>query len=141
MSYSKQIGEYKKNAAIGASPVGLVVMLYDGALRFLDQGKRAMVQKNLEEQNRCLQRAQKIVAELMSSLNMNDGGDVAKNLLALYTYALTEIVNGNMEDSPTAIDNAARTLSELREGWAALERQQRAISIEPDERVSIAQAA
>lgn len=106
---------------MGASPVQLVVMLYDGALRFMEEGKRAMAAKDLETQNFKLQRAQKIVVELMSTLNLQQGGEIAKNLLSLYTFVVNELVEGNIHDDPTKIDNAMRTMSELRDGWYQLE--------------------
>lgn len=125
MAYGKGVQAYRQNAVMGASPVQLVVMMYDGALRFMEEGKRAMAVKDLETQNFKLQRAQKIVVELMSTLNIQAGGDVAKNLLGLYTFVINEIVEGNIYDDPARIDNAMQTMSSLRESWAEIERQSR----------------
>lgn len=122
MGYGKGAQAYRQNAVMGASPVQLVVMLYDGALRFMEEGKRAMAAKDLETQNFKLQRAQKIVIELMSTLNLQQGGEIAKNLLGLYTFVVNELVEGNINDDPVKIDNAMKTMSELREGWAELEK-------------------
>lgn len=105
----------------GATPLQLVVMLYDGALRFLEAGKHAMVTGDRNRQNDQLQRAQRIVMELMGSLDMEKGGDIAKNLLSLYSYALNEVVVGNMSDDPTGVDRAINVLSGLRDSWAQLE--------------------
>lgn len=110
---------------MGASPVGLVVMLYDGALRFMEQGKRAMAEGNLERQDYYLQKAQRIVTELMKSLDMQRGGEIARNLLGLYTFVQGELVTANIEDKPAAVDNAMRTMRELREGWVEIEKQNR----------------
>lgn len=106
---------------MSASPVQLVVMLYDGSLRFMEEAKRAMAVKDLETQNHKLQKAQKIVMELMSTLNFQAGGDISKNLLSLYSFVLNELVEGNVNDDPARIDNAMKTMSELREGWVAIE--------------------
>lgn len=122
MSYGKQLHEYRKTAVNGASPLQLIVMLYDGALKFIDAGKRAMEQGNVEEQNLQLQKAQKIVMELMSCLDMNGGGEVAQNLLALYSYAYNQLVLGNVEDQAEYLDQAAKVLADLRESWVELER-------------------
>lgn len=108
---------------MGASPVQLVVMLYDGAIRFMEEGKRAMAEKNYEVQNAKLQRAQKIVMELMGSLDFAQGGEVAKNLFNLYEFALNEIIEGNLTDDLKRIDNAQKTMSELREAWVTIQRQ------------------
>lgn len=114
--------EYRKNAINGASPLQLVIMLYDGALRFMEQGKHAIQTKDLAKQNDSLQRAQKIVLELMSCLDMERGGEIAKNLLALYTFVLNELVKANVEDSVKSVDNCIRVLSDLRESWSEIER-------------------
>lgn len=130
MSYGKQLHEYRKTAVNGASPLQLIVMLYDGALKFIDAGKRAMELGNVEDQNVQLQKAQKIVMELMSCLDMNGGGEVAQNLLALYSYAYNQLVLGNVEDQPEMLDQAAKVLTDLRESWVELERMTRVPTVE-----------
>lgn len=112
--------EYQKQQVNGASPVQLVVMLYDGALRFMEAGKHAIVNKNLEKQNYYIQKAQRIVTELMATLDMEKGGEVAKNLFALYGYVLNELVTANIQDEIEAVDRAIRVFSELRESWAQI---------------------
>jgi flagellar protein FliS len=109
----------------GASPVQLIIMLYDGALKHMEAGKHAVQKGDLASQNSSLQRAQRIVMELMSCLDMKEGGEVAKNLLALYTYVLNELVQANVHDDPDAIDRSIRILSELRESWVGIDKMQR----------------
>jgi len=107
-------------------------MLYDGALRFMEAGKHAMLAKDLEKQSQNLQRAQKIVLELMSCLDMAAGADIAKNLLALYTYALDQLVQANLKDDPTGIDRSIRIFSELRESWVTIEDKIKSGAMEQD---------
>jgi len=133
MSYGKQLHEYRKTAVNGASPLQLIVMLYDGALKFIDAGKRAMEEGRVEEQNHQLQKAQKIVMELMSCLDMIGGGAVAQYRLALYSFAYNQLVLGNVEDEPEYLDQAAKVLTDLRESWVELERLTRAPVIEADD--------
>lgn len=121
MAYARFTHEYQKSAVNGASPLTLIVMLYDGALRFMESGKHNMETGNLAKQNDSLQKAQKIVLELMSSLDMKAGGEVATNLLALYGYVLNELVLANMKDDPTSIERAIKVMSDLRESWSQLE--------------------
>ena len=122
MGYNKGAQAYRQNAVMGASPVQLIVMLYDGALRFLEEGKQAMIAKDYETKNLKFQRAQKIIMELISTLDIRNGGEIATNLLSLYTFVLNELVEGNVKDSTEHIDNATRTMSELRESWVQLDR-------------------
>lgn len=100
-------------------------MLYDGALRFMEGGRQAILQQDLSRQNDQLQRAQKIIMELMACLDMDKGGDVSKNLLALYTYVLNELVRANLEDDPEGVQRCVQIISELRESWDAIDRSTR----------------
>lgn len=122
MAYNRFVQEYQKGAVNGASPVQLVIMLYDGALRYMEAGKYAMRAKDLEKQNSNLQKAQKIIMELMSCLDMQNGGEIAKNLLALYTYALDQLLQANVKDEPSGIDRSMKIFSELRESWVEIEK-------------------
>jgi flagellar secretion chaperone FliS len=136
LAYGRHVHEYQKGAVNGASPLQLVIMLYDGALRFLEAGKHAMVRGEIAKQNDNLQRAQKIVVELMSCLDMKQGGDVAKNLLALYTYVLNELVMANIQDKPEPVERCIKVLSDLRESWAQVERQMKVAPMEEEQRLA-----
>lgn len=120
MANARLTHEYQKNAVNGASPLQLVIMLYDGAIRFMETGKKAIAARDLELQNRSLQKAQKIVMELMSCLDMQQGGEVAKNLLSLYSYVLNELVMANMSGDVPSIDRSIRVLGDLRESWRSI---------------------
>jgi len=124
------VQEYQKSAVNGASPLQLVIMLYDGAIRFMEAGKYGIENKDLEIQNRNLQKAQKIIMELMSCLEMEKGGDVAKNLLALYTYVLNELVEANVADKAEPIERCIGILCGLRESWVEVEKQSRYEGVE-----------
>jgi flagellar protein FliS len=121
LAHGRFLNEYRKGAVNGASPLKLVIMLYDGALRFMESGKQAMVQSNLEKQNAELQKAQRIVTELMACLDMEKGGEIARNLFALYSYVLNELVQANISDQPEAIERCIVVMSELRESWVELD--------------------
>lgn len=120
MANARFTQEYQKSAVNGATPLQLVLMLYDGALRFMEAGRHAMVHKDLPKQNDFLQRAQRIVMELMSCLDLERGSEVAKNLLSLYSFVLNELVIANMGDDPAGIDRSIKVMSDLRESWAQL---------------------
>lgn len=125
LAYGNQLQEYRKNAVNGASPVQLVIMLYDGALRFMEAGKAGILAKDLDRQNHNLQRAQRIVLELMATLNAESGGEIAQNLMALYAFVLEQLIEANVNDSTEPIEVAMRTMSGLRESWVAIEPQSR----------------
>lgn len=132
MATNPYVDKYRKSAVAGASPLQLVVMLYDGCLRFMEAGKRAIQDRDLEKQNDSLQRAQRIIAELMSTLDMEKGGDVSQNLLSLYTFAYNRLVEANIEDNPDYVDHAIQVMSGLRESWVQLESSSRTgVPLEP----------
>jgi flagellar protein FliS len=125
VSYQKHLQVYQNSAVQSASPLQLVIMLYDGAIRFMRLGQEAMKQADLYRQNEYIQKSQKIVAELMSCLDMQKGGPIAENLFALYTYAYNQMVQANVEDNEEALLQSIRVLEQLRESWVELERQAR----------------
>jgi flagellar protein FliS len=122
LAYGKYIQEYQKSAINSASPVGVIVMLYDAAIGFMAQGKAAMAHADYDKQNTLLQKAQKIIIELMGSLDLEKGGDVAKNLMSLYSYAWNELVQANIHDKPECVDHALMVFTQLRESWVAIDK-------------------
>ena len=130
MAHNPYLDQYRKASVAGATPLQLVVMLYDGCLRFMSAGQRAMQEKELFKQNESLQKAQKILAELMSTLDMEKGGEVATNLFSLYTFCYNRLVEANIEDKPEYIDHAIEVMSQLRESWVELDAQQKRGHIE-----------
>ena len=96
---------YRQSQVETASPAQLVVMLYDGAIRFLTVAREKMASGEIEARHANLLKAQKIVAELLSSLNLKEGGEVAENLQRVYTYMHGELVDANVNDRLEPIDD------------------------------------
>lgn len=123
MATNQFANEYRKNAINGASPLQLIVMLYDGALRNIEAGRIAMSRQDYPRQNQAIQQAQKIILELLACVDVVNGGEIAKNLIALYEYVVNELVKANIEDNPEALAHCARVLSDLRQTWNELDSQ------------------
>jgi flagellar protein FliS len=102
------------------SPLELVVMLYDGALRFLTEARDAMDQQDMARKRHGMSRALAILSELQSTLNMEQGGDMAVQLDALYTYLNGRMLDASMKNDPTAIDECLKLLGTLRSAWAEI---------------------
>lgn len=115
------IDQYRKSAVSTATPLQLVIMLYDGALRFIEAGKAAMAEGDVFKQNSSLQKAEKIVGELMACLDLNEGGEIAHNLLALYNFVYTRLVEANVDDKPEYLDQCIKVLSDLRASWVEID--------------------
>lgn len=113
--------QYQRAQVETASPTRLVVMLYDGAIRFCTLAQDAMRKRDLEVQNTNLIKAQRIIGELMSSLNRDAGGAIASNLFRIYTHLLEEMVSANLYDKADALDHVLSVLREMREGWEEID--------------------
>ena len=99
-----------------------MVLLYEGAIRFCRLAQEAMRKRDLETQNTNLIRAQRIVGELLASLNRGAGGEVAANLSNIYAHILEELVQANLYDSPEKLHHVLTLLSEMRGSWVEIDR-------------------
>ena len=116
-AYANADNAYKNNQVMGAPQKKLIIMLYDGAIRNLKLAKIAMNEKNIEKANNTIIKAQNIIVELMSTLNFEAGGDIAKNLHALYQYMYEKTIAANVEKNPDHADEVIKFLEELKEVW------------------------
>jgi flagellar protein FliS len=107
---------YKESAVLTASPEQLVVMLYDGIRRFLHQATVAMRDGEIEACNNRLQRAEAIIDELNSTLDMSVG-EVSERLRALYTFSRRHLMQARIKRSPEMIEEAANVLDTLGDAW------------------------
>lgn len=108
--------QYRRNQVETAGPGQLVLLLFNGALRFIQQAVGAMESRDLEGANRYLGRAQAIISELMGSLDLEQG-EVARNLFNLYEYIHYRLVQGNIKKTVSPLEEAAGLLRELRDSW------------------------
>ena len=106
---------------VQTTPGRLVVMLYDGAMRFLHLGRDALLRGDIEAQGLNLGKAQNILCELSSSLDLATG-DLAGHLFSIYQYCLERLLVANAEDRVEYIDEVIRLLSGLRDAWEYAER-------------------
>ena len=124
MQYDKIARSYKAQSVQTASPGKLVLMLFDGYLRFTTAARNAfdetdMTKKN-EGINNNLIRAQNIVTELQSSLDMSVPGELPGTLYRLYDYVLNQLQQANLHKKAETIDEADKVINELREAWAEM---------------------
>jgi flagellar secretion chaperone FliS len=108
---------YRRMNVETRSPMELVVMLYDGALRFVGEARDAIGRNDVQARIAATRRALDIVAELQTSLNMEQGGDIAKELDRLYTYVSSRLLDVTRGDRAAA-DEIHKLLGTLREGWS-----------------------
>ena len=107
---------YKESAVMTATPERLVVMLYDGARRFLFQAAVAMREGNVEQSNNRLQRAEAIIDELNNTLDMSTG-EIAVRLRAIYLFCKRHLMQARLKRSPEMIDEVSRLLETVGDAW------------------------
>lgn len=113
--------QYRDNQVLTASPAELLLMLYDGALRFVRRAAAALEQQEYAEAHLYLGRAQQIVAELMASLDFEQG-TLSENLFNLYEYIHFRLTEANLGRSGAPLGEVERMLLSLRESWAEADR-------------------
>ncbi len=108
---------YREASVMTASPEQLVVMLYDGAGRFLRQAEGSMVEGSWLQASEKLTRAEAIIDELLATLDM-DAGEIAERLQAIYVFCKTRLIEARIERDPVRVEQVARLMAELRGAWA-----------------------
>jgi len=114
---------YRTIATQTASPGQLVLMLYEGAIRFLEQSLTGFEHEDPLEFNLTInniQRAQAIILELNASLNMEQGGEVAATLRPLYDYFHRRLQEANINKQKAPILEVIERVRVLRDGWAEM---------------------
>jgi flagellar protein FliS len=109
---------YKQTLVQSRSPLELVVMLYDGALRFMEQAAEAMDRRDMPAKAEALSRSFAIIAELQNTLNVRDGGELARQLDALYAHMHDRLVDANVQRSSAPIREVIALLTPLRDAWS-----------------------
>lgn len=113
-----------------ASPQRLIVMLYDGALAAIAEARSHMRDGRTAQKGRAIGKAISIVDQgLKAALDVAQGGAIARQLMDLYDYIGRLLLQGNLRDDPTRLEEASRLLSELRGAWVALAERQASPSL------------
>jgi flagellar protein FliS len=111
---------YLRTKIFTATPEQLQLMLYDGALRFGEQARVALEQRNFEQSYNMISRVQKIITEMHSSLKPDVAPDLCKKMSALYNFIYMKLVDANLEHEISKLDEALNLLRYQRETWTML---------------------
>lgn len=114
------LSQYQKTDYTTADRGKLVLLMYDGAIRFIEQAKRRMADGDVPGKGIAIGKAQRIVSELNGSLNKEKGGQIAISLETLYVYVNNQLSMANIKNSPVHLDDALKVLRELQEGWKTI---------------------
>ena len=146
MNYSNLASKSYKTASISTvSPGKLILMLYDGALKFMYEAELGFnethfIRRN-ETVNNNLIKAQKIINELQNSLDLSVEGDLPKTLNDLYDFCFNRLEVANIQKNQAAIKDAYEVISDLRTAWAEMLQTQGAAAPAPKSIPSIPASA
>ena len=106
---------YQSNSVNTASPGELTLMLYNGCLKFIKAARVAIESKQIQARHENLLKAQNIINELRSTLNMDVA--ISKDMMAMYEYIYIRLVEANTKNDPAILDEVAELVTEFRDTW------------------------
>jgi len=119
-NYSNYQNAYKKASVNTLDQTKLIIMLYDGAIKNASFAVEHMKSGQIEKVHDCLIKTKNIVTELMATLNMDRGGDIANNLQSLYSYMFSQLIEANMNKKTEPVVVVIDLLKELRAAWTQI---------------------
>ena len=125
--------QYRQTQIDTAPKEQILLMLYDGAVRFLNQAKAGFAEKNIEKIHNNIVKVQNIITEFESTLDMKTGGEFAQNLFALYEYINNQLLLANIKKREECLDEALKHMTELRDTWRQAVKQFKAAGHSLDE--------
>ena len=118
--YGKGIGAYQRTDVMTSEPKRLVLMCYDAAIRNLKIAKEKYLCGEYEAKGRAVQKTQDIIGELSCALDFEKGGQIARNLQAIYNYMIKRLLLADSKRDLKGFDEVARMLEELKATWEAI---------------------
>lgn len=125
----RQFDAYRKATVDTSDNVRIVSLLFDGAVNFLKVARGKMERNDIAGKGIHLGKVTAIVGELNNSLDMEQGGEIARNLRRLYDFVLDRLLKANLKNDMKSLDEAERVLELLRSGWKEMERKQAAAQV------------
>ncbi len=115
--YAKSNNAYKKATVTTKDQGTLILLLYDGAIRFLKVASNKINEDEHEASHNAIVKAKNIISELLTSLNTDSSGRVGSSLKSLYVYMFNRLIDANIQKKQEYVDEVCELLVELREGW------------------------
>lgn len=112
--------QYRQTQVTTVDKGRLIVLLYEGAIKFLREAVAAQSEGNIPVKSNNINRALDIIGELSQSLNMQDGGDIAVNLKRIYQFWTDHLLKAKVARDSTALEDVIEMMSSLIEAWQAV---------------------
>ncbi len=124
--------KYQENKIEGSSQGEMIILLYEGSIRFMNEALAYIEAKNVQEAHNKIIKTQRIINELMVTLDFEAGGEIATNLYNLYDFVMNELIKANLKKEPEGLNNAIEIMQELLEAWHVVIRENQAQSSKPE---------
>ena len=111
---------YWERQIMNASPVERIILSYDGAIKFLLKGRKAIEDGNIQERFNNVQRASDVINYLAATLDLEKGGEIAVNLARFYNYLISRLVTVHIKNDVSIIDEVIGHLKEMRASWVKI---------------------
>lgn len=109
--------QYQKTQVVTASREKILLMLYEGAIRFTKHAHAAMAQGKIAEKGKYISKATAILSELMATLDFKAGGQLAQDLENLYVFMIDKLIEGNIKNDPECLAHVEQLLMTLYDAW------------------------
>jgi flagellar protein FliS len=124
MNLAQSAQAYRRNAVLSAGPGQLILMLFDGALRFMNTAISGFDEKHPVRRNETIHnnlvKTQAILSELRGSLDLEKGGEFAERMSTLYSFMRTQLRQANLQKDPAPIRVVIELLGAIRQSWAEM---------------------
>ena len=118
--YAQATEQYRKVEVGTVNKHELLVMLFDGAVRFLHEAQEAMRNRDIVSKALKIDRVLAIIGELRGSLNQKEGGDFAARMEAMYAYMSGRVLEASLTLDPAVCDEVISLIMPIRDAWAEL---------------------
>lgn len=109
--------QYQKTAITTASREKILLMLYEGCIRFIRQAIKAMEEKRIADKGKFISKATAIISELMATLDFKVGGELAQDLENLYVFMIDKLIEGNIENNVECLKSVEKLMGTLYVAW------------------------
>jgi len=112
---------YQRVQVSGLNQKELIVMLYSGALKFINEGKNLILEKDINRTHEKLSKARDVFVHLLTTLNVEAGGELAEKLSSLYAYFIEKITMANVTKEIGELDDIIPLIQEIKESWEKID--------------------
>lgn len=129
--------KYQENKIEGSSQGEMIILLYEGCIRFINEALVFIEKNNIQEAHNKIIKAQRIINELMVTLDFEAGGEIAQNLYNLYDFIMNELIKANIKKEKDGLYNSIEVMQELLDAWRIVIKEAQANAQEQSKNVSI----